>query len=206
MFTIPSLSWLNHKIEIVEDCWIWTGSISNDGYARVTDKTMTGGKSIKVTRYVNSIIEGLIPPGVVIRHKCRNRCCVNPNHLERGTPLDNAQDKERDGTSPKGERNPRAKITPEMVLKLRSDHRPTHVLEQEYGLSKPQIHSIRRHNSWSHLGGDKTYKGPPIKLSPEQVRMIRQDHRVLREISKEYNVSISTISRIQNFKRQKGIN
>jgi hypothetical protein len=36
-------------------------------------------------------IKGPIPDGVVLRHKCDNRQCMNPNHLEPGTLKDNTQ-------------------------------------------------------------------------------------------------------------------
>lgn len=206
MFSLPSLAWLNPKIIPKGECWIWTGSISNDGYARIMDKTMTRGKSIKVTRYVNSIIEGPIPEGTVIRHKCRNKSCVNPDHLERGTPKQNSLDKFRDGTDPRGERNPSTRLSECDILSIRNDPRSIRELAIAYKLTRGQISNIRRHDSWKHVGGLKTYQGPSLKLSPEQVKKIRQDQRPLKEIAKEYNVSISTISRIQNFKRQKGIN
>ncbi len=45
-------------------------------------------------------IRGQIPDGVLLRHKCDIRPCVNPNHLEPGTHLDNARDRKKPGRLP----------------------------------------------------------------------------------------------------------
>jgi hypothetical protein len=37
-------------------------------------------------------IKGPVPKGVVLRHKCDNRFCMNPNHLEPGDEFDNVRD------------------------------------------------------------------------------------------------------------------
>jgi hypothetical protein len=35
---------------------------------------------------------GLVPKGLIVRHKCDNTKCINPEHLEVGTKKDNRQD------------------------------------------------------------------------------------------------------------------
>jgi len=42
-------------------------------------------------RYAYESVKGQIPHGLVIDHLCRNRLCVNPNHLEPVTNLENLQ-------------------------------------------------------------------------------------------------------------------
>lgn len=39
------------------------------------------------------LVNGPIPEGQVVRHKCDNLLCCNPTHLELGTRSDNEQDK-----------------------------------------------------------------------------------------------------------------
>jgi transcriptional regulator with PAS, ATPase and Fis domain len=46
-------------------------------------------------------INGAIPKGKLLRHKCDNPHCINPDHLETGTHQDNVNDKVSRGRSAK---------------------------------------------------------------------------------------------------------
>lgn len=66
------------KIRFTNTCWEWEGHVQPDGYG--TFAIM----SKKVPAHRISYLEfvGEIPEGLVLDHLCRNRRCVNPNHLE----------------------------------------------------------------------------------------------------------------------------
>lgn len=75
-------------------CYLWLGPINRNGYGRVSD----GASSWIAHRHVWELANGQkIPPGMLVRHKCDNPPCVNPQHLEIGTPADNMADKVRRG-------------------------------------------------------------------------------------------------------------
>jgi len=60
-------------------CWEWTGSISTDaGHGRFSFKYLT----YCAHRVAWELTHGPLPAGQNIRHKCGNRRCVNPDHLE----------------------------------------------------------------------------------------------------------------------------
>ena len=60
-----------------EGCWDWIGSKNSHGYGAMTiDK-----KSIGAHRVSYRIFNGSLEKGKVIDHICRNRKCVNPDHL-----------------------------------------------------------------------------------------------------------------------------
>lgn len=58
-------------------CWEWTASVNTGGYSRMTEnKTTLYGHRVSY-----EIHKGPIPAGMHVDHICRNRRCVNPNHL-----------------------------------------------------------------------------------------------------------------------------
>lgn len=67
-------------------CWLWLGALDRDGYGHISvgRKTNTGAHRAAYEAFV-----GPIPTGMVIDHRCRVRCCVNPDHLEPVTPREN---------------------------------------------------------------------------------------------------------------------
>ena len=81
-------------------CWLWQKGKTITGYGRMS----YGGGSHYAHRVSYQVFKNhtLINSGVIkedtvcVLHKCRNRNCVNPDHLYLGTQEDNARDRSLD--------------------------------------------------------------------------------------------------------------
>ena len=136
------------KIDMTDSCWLWNALKDKDGYGKFKYE----GRMQKAHR-VSWLLSGqTIPEGLLIRHKCRNRHCVNPEHLETGTLAENSADMIRDGTSTRGIKNPSAKLTEEQVRQIRARATENQrELAKEFGVIPQTISRIILRKRWNWL-------------------------------------------------------
>lgn len=61
-----------------DGCWIWQRRLSAKGYGALCAE----GREVRAHRASYELAHGEIPDGFHIHHLCRNRRCINPDHLE----------------------------------------------------------------------------------------------------------------------------
>lgn len=133
-------------------CWLWLLGASN-GYGISNIKI---AKSIRAHRASWMAIHGEIPPGMVVRHKCDNPSCVNPDHLEIGSVADNNADMVARGRHVKGERLNFAILREVDVRNIRCarlEGASVTKLAAVYGVSRDNIYRIISGNTWKHMAG-----------------------------------------------------
>jgi hypothetical protein len=74
----------SHKPELGK-CWIWLAAQDGHGYGVFG----LNGSSHKAYRVSYKWLKGNIPTNMQLDHLCRNRICVNPEHLEIVTQIEN---------------------------------------------------------------------------------------------------------------------
>ena len=84
------LARINRQIKKEEDCWIWQGPQTPNGYGK--HKTGPG----KTDRVIHRIVwehykNQQITEGLQLDHLCRNRLCCNPDHFEQVTGSENTK-------------------------------------------------------------------------------------------------------------------
>jgi hypothetical protein len=62
-------------------CWLWTGTVTREGYGVVFMGGHRTGRQWSAHRLSVAAHHGPIPAGMVVDHKCRTRSCCNPAHL-----------------------------------------------------------------------------------------------------------------------------
>ena len=68
----------------MDGCIDWTGCIDAEGYGRTSDHD-------RAHRVAFRAAKGAIPEGLILDHLCRNRRCVNADHLEAVTRAENTR-------------------------------------------------------------------------------------------------------------------
>jgi len=131
-----------------DDCWEWRGTINkNTGYGKKTYL----GKDVLAHRWVYEMLLGPIPDGLVVNHKCSNRRCVNPHHLEVVSQADNC----RHGNG--------SILNIEIVkeIKAAKDNKKwgdATRLAKKYGVSNALIHDIWNGRAWKEVSHETAHR------------------------------------------------
>jgi len=83
-----TLARFKSRVKIVNDCWLWQGRLDRSGYGEFD----WSGKTNKAHIYSFRTFVCDVPKGKELDHLCRNRNCVNPEHLE---PVSHAENMRR---------------------------------------------------------------------------------------------------------------
>lgn len=118
-------------------CFEWRGTKTAEGYGAVY--YMEGGRQFGrlAHRIMYEAEIGPIPPGLTIDHLCRNRGCVNPQHMEPVTRGENVR------------RGQQAKLTHAIAAAIREDVRPHIVVARELGVDPSTVRKVRAGRSWA---------------------------------------------------------
>lgn len=146
----------NVKTNEATGCWNWTGRIFKRGTGYGQFKSvMIRATPIAAHRASWIIHNGPIASSkILVRHRCDNSLCCNPDHLELGSYKQNMEDCISRGRISKGCGRHNTKMTPAKVKHLRIMRAEGASLSQiasNFGFSKSTAHRIVTGQSWAHV-------------------------------------------------------
>lgn len=130
-------------------CLNWNLSTDAAGYGRF-------GRAGYAHRGMWVAVNGPVPDGMFVCHRCDNRRCINPDHLFLGTHAENMADMVRKGRSnkAKGSAAGPSKLAEQdvSIIKWCLDAGVGQVkLAKLYGVSRQAITRINTGTSWKHV-------------------------------------------------------
>lgn len=130
------LSPAEYLLDETTGCWVWQRAVLKTGYGSLR----IAGRTVRAHRHYYEKHRGPIPQGLVLDHLCRNRRCVNPDHLEPVTFEENCR------------RGAQAKLTHEQVAEIRrraARGEPQGPIAAEFGINASTVSQIHHRHRWA---------------------------------------------------------
>lgn len=132
MSTIRDSFW-EHLHKRPDGCWVWTRGVNSKGSKRLVGLVWDGARYVPSHRFAWELANGPVPPGKLVKRRCKHALCCNPAHLY--IP---------EARTYKGAR----KLTKEAVAKIRRDYEAGQVtqtaLAREHNVDPSMISRIVR--------------------------------------------------------------
>jgi hypothetical protein len=129
-------------------CWLWIGSIRQDGYGRFKFE----GRIYSPTRFAWRLKTGREPGLLTISTECQNKTCVRHLFSRTRSALGVAT-----GGHPGllGEEHPNARLTSKRVLQIRELYATGKFLQKDlavrFNVSRASLRKVVSRESWRHL-------------------------------------------------------
>lgn len=184
-------------------CWLWALTCDDFGYGYV-DRAVGSGFAHRIAW---QCFRGTIPNGMVVRHRCDNPGCCNPEHLELGSHQDNSNDCRNRDRHTRGERSPAAKLTDAQASKIRElviGGIPQRTIAEQFNIHHSTVGYICRGRTWKHLddvllAADRGGRSGRERLTQAQKIYAQEEvasGRSLRSVAAEMDVGHRTIGRV----------
>lgn len=117
-----------YTVDPVTGCWLWAQWTCEEGYPRIwIGNRRTGAHRVYYERF-----KGEIPAGFQVDHLCRDRACVNPDHLEAVSPAVNTR------------RGLKGRLKPPQVQEILSSELGSRALAEKFGVGKTTVRQVRQ--------------------------------------------------------------
>ncbi|MDP9870449.1 MULTISPECIES: HNH endonuclease signature motif containing protein [Streptosporangium] len=130
------------RVDHVRGCWLVQVGMTRNGYGQM----MVDHERDLTHRWSYRAFHGPIPAGLVVRHACDVRNCVNPLHLSIGTQSDNIRECVARGRFAKNRGG--AKLGWPEVEAIRASSETNTALAARYGVHRLTIGEIKLGRTW----------------------------------------------------------
>jgi hypothetical protein len=132
-----------------DDCWLWTG-LTKKGYGYF----VINARQVRAHRFSYELVNGPIPDGYIVCHRCDNPACVNPAHLFLGTATINMADKMGKGREARGARIKKSTLTDADIRVIRARYsagETQRAIAADFGVTNKAVGYIVRRQTWTHV-------------------------------------------------------
>lgn len=119
-------------------CLVWSGPITHSGYGRLS----LFGRERKAHRWAYEMAHGPLADDVSLDHLCRNRACVNPDHLEVVSSAENTR---------RGDLTKLCADDVREMLRLRCEGWTFARIGERFGVSQQHAHRVCTSQNWADV-------------------------------------------------------